>query len=108
MSLYSQLQAGTDLITTCYPTDQLMHGVSDRFVRQPLAQAAVLPPVLPWELGGAKQNFRFEVRARRHSSGFAKAQRIDLTPAADRTVSPWVKQWGRGRITLPDDAGRQP
>ena len=39
---------------------------------------------------------------------FVKAERIDLTPAADRTVSPGVKQWGRGRITLPDGAGRQP
>ena len=35
MCLFSQLQAYTGVISTCYPTDQLMHRVSDRFVRQP-------------------------------------------------------------------------
>ena len=35
MCLFSQLQVCTGVISTCYPTDQLMHRVSDRFVQQP-------------------------------------------------------------------------
>jgi hypothetical protein len=35
MSPLSQMPADTGAIGTCYPTDQLMHRVSDRFVQQP-------------------------------------------------------------------------
>ena len=35
----SQLAGGMGVITTCYPGDQLMHRVSDRFVRQPPRKA---------------------------------------------------------------------
>jgi hypothetical protein len=43
MSLLSQLQADTRVISTCYPTDQLMHRVSDRFVQQPPRKGRLSP-----------------------------------------------------------------
>jgi hypothetical protein len=41
MSLSSQFQPNTGVISTCYPGDQLMHRVSDRFVQQPPGGAVV-------------------------------------------------------------------
>ena len=40
LSLFSQLQVDSGVITRCYPDDQLMHRVSDRFVQQPRRQPA--------------------------------------------------------------------